>query len=140
MHLTNATAAVLALSAAGLAAVSSRDAVVTVMTPTMIEGRGSVSDPVQAGERVLVTWVIDKRTQCPGLTSRVWHGEGGFQLTEPVQIAALPEGSGTYQIETAVPALAPSGDLTLTIKGHFECPGAAPIAFALEPVVMEVRG
>lgn len=140
MHLTNAAVAALALSAAGLAAMSSRDAVVTVMAPPLIEGHGSVSGPVHAGERVLVTWVIDKRTQCPGLTSRVWHGEGGFHLTEPVQITALPEGAGTYQIETAVPALAPPGHLRLKIKGHFECPGAAPVAFALEPVLMEVQG
>jgi hypothetical protein len=132
-----ATAALLT----GLAAVvSGRDAVVSVLTPPLIEGAGAVESPVRPGENVLVTWSIDKRTDCPGLTSRVWHGEEGFQLTEPVQITALPKGQAIYHIQTLVPTMAPPGHLTLKIKGHFECPGAAPVAFALAPVHMEVEG
>lgn len=111
-----------------------------VVLPPMIEGYGDVTGEAVPGREVLVNWVITKRTECPGVTSRAWFGEGGFQLTEPLQATALPVGENmAYSIPTRVPGLAPAGDLELHIVGAFNCPGETPSRFDLGPVMMVVK-
>lgn len=110
------------------------------LLPDPISGTGSVSGPVTAGEIAIVDWVISKSTDCPGVSSRVWFGEDGFQLTEPLQMTALPVGENMqYAIQTDVPLMAPPGLLELHIIGKFECPGQAARAFDLGPVFMTVE-
>ena len=118
---------------------SSLETYTKVTTPPLIEGAGVVAEPVRAGEKTLVTWAITKRTDCPGLTSRVWHGERGFQLTEMAQVTALDmsEAPREYVIQTYIPELAPPGELRLDIEGFFDC-GDGKEPFSVGPVVMQV--
>lgn len=118
---------------------SSLETYTELTTPPLIEGTGVVVDPVRAGEKTLVTWAIVKRTECPGLTSRVWHGEGGFQLAEMAQVTALEMSDvpREYEIETYIPELAPPGELRLDIDGFFDC-GKGKEPFTIGPVIMEV--
>jgi len=118
---------------------SSVETVNELTTPSIIEGAGVVAGPVQAGGVTLVTWSITKRTDCPGLTSRVWHGEGGFQLTEQAQVTALvaSEVPREYEIQTYIPELAPAGELMLEVTGYFDC-GDGKKPFTIGPVVMDV--
>ena len=107
----------------------------------LIEGVGYVDESVLPGANILVHWTITKRTECPGETSRVWSGESGFQLTEPIQVTALPKGDAMqFDIQTKVPDLAPAGKLDLRVVGSFECPGMAVETFSLGPIAMEVEG
>lgn len=127
--------------AAGLLAIASAFDAVTVLTsPAPIEGVGYYTAPVSAGETVIVDWQITKRVDCPGFTGRVWEGENGFFLAEPLQPTALPMGTITPKIPTAIPPQAPIGDLRLTIKGAFDCEGREEIHFSLTPVKFKVMG
>ena len=139
MITSNIAGPVLAAVAMFAAAQSSLSAISELTTPPMIEGVGIVDGPVRAGEKHLVTWSIIKRTDCPGLTSRVWRGEGGFQLTEQAQVTALDvsEQPREYRIETYIPELAPPGELRLDIEGYFDC-GEGKRGFSIGPVVMQV--
>lgn len=117
---------------------SGHRAVQVLTEAPLIEGVGIAPAEVHAGDTVLVEWDIVKRTDCPGYSSRVWSGESGFQLTEPVQASGLPVGSATYEIQTGIPRLAPEGPLSLEIVGHYDCEGREPWHFRLGPVEMMV--
>lgn len=108
--------------------------------PDPITGFASYSEPVRAGEIVLVDWEIEKRTDCPGETSRIWQGQQNFHLTEPQQITSLPKGKISPSIQTKIPELAPSGELLLFIGGYYQCTGSARVSFRLGPVEFKVEG
>lgn len=139
MFASNIISPVLLSASAALAVASGVDTVRYFVMPRHIEGIGAVSGPVTAGHDVLVDWVVTKRTDCPGVTSRVWYGQDGFQLTEPLQATSLPSGEAMqFSIQTKIPALAPPGELELHIVGAFECSGQQPAKFDLGPVYMQV--
>ncbi|MDE0590409.1 hypothetical protein OU789_10770 [Halocynthiibacter sp. C4] len=100
-----------------------------------IEGEGVVESPVTAGEDILVVWNLHKRTECPGTNRRVWRGEDGFLLFEPVGKTTLPATSEpvTYRVQTHIPDLAPPGRLTLTIDGEYKCPNEPVAEFEIGP-------
>lgn len=129
----------LAAVSAMLAIAEGREAFTALTSKPLIDGIGVYAETVTAGETVPVHWVIEKDTDCEGVTSRVWNGEGFF-WSEPQQSTALPMGSWSGDIQTKIPVLAPSGNLELTIKGYFECPGEARRYFSLTPVEFEVMG
>lgn len=109
-------------------------------TPPAISGSAVYSEPVRAGETVLIPWTITKRVDCPGASSRVWNGRDGFQLSETQQSASLPVGEDMrFNIQTLIPTLSPSGPLTLEIIGYYECDGERR-PFTLGPVLLEVAG
>lgn len=110
--------------------------------PPAVEGSGYFSGTAMPGESIPVLWQIVKRTECPGLNSRSWDGEDGFHITETLKPTSLPTTDGfvEYLIETKVPDLAPPGELRLTIKGWYECPGADKEPFTLGPVLIMVEG
>lgn len=139
MIASNIVGPTLAGAALFAAITSSLETYSKLTTPPLIEGAGVVSGPVMAGERTLVTWTITKRTDCPGLTSRVWHGEGGFQLTEQTQVTALDMSDipREYAIQTYIPELAPPGELRLNVRGFFDC-GGEKEPFSIGPVIIEV--
>lgn len=125
----------LALAVAAMLVIAS--AYTHLIRGPLIEGVGSVDGPVRAGEVALVHWVITKRTDCPGESSRVWSGADGFYLADPMRATGLPMGDLQRSIQTTIPSAAPSGPLTLTIRGRFDCLfGAVP--FRLAPVQMDV--
>ena len=104
-----------------------------------IEGYASRVTPVVAGQAILAYWNIIKRTDCPGVQSRVWDGEGGFSMVEPLRKTTL-KGNGIwtkYRIQTDIPSLAPVGGLDLYIKGYYDC-GDGPIEFSLGPLELVV--
>lgn len=138
MNVTNAVLPIAAIVAGALAFDSGRETVVSLTTPPVIEGYGEYAEPVRAGEVALIHWRITKRTDCPGLTSRVWDGPGGFHLTETVQQTSLPKGTFDRKIETEIPTLAPAGELTLSIVGFFQCEGDGKTPFRLGPVNLTV--
>lgn len=92
-------------------------------TPLAIAGTGVVHTPVIAGHDVMVHWTLQKFVDCPGTSSRVWRGEGGFYNIESKNTTALPldPNPTTYQIPTHVPFMAPIGSLTLEIVGSYDC-------------------
>ena len=108
--------------------------------PPPIEGQGWVDAPVIAGENVIVSWDIIKRTDCPGENARSWEGANGFQLRDAWGPTTLPTSDRVqqYEIQTHIPEEAPTGELLLRIVGYYQCPGAERRDFALGPVVMEV--
>lgn len=131
---------VFSASALGIQAVyTGVDTAYTLMKPPVIEGIADVPAYVTPGEHVLVRWTINKRTVCPGYASRVWQGNAGFHLSEPVQATSIPKGEGVYDIPTGIPNLIPEGAATLTIRGHFDCPGQPPEYFTLGPVQLNVK-
>ena len=114
--------------------------VASTVIPPAIEGGGYLPEYVTPGDLVLATWTLHKRTDCPGENSRVWNGAGGFHITEPTRpttlpITATPE---TYPIPTEIPELAPIGELSLSIVGWYQCPGAAREAFEIGPLTTTV--
>lgn len=115
------------------------DGIYQRVQPAIIEGRASVPGPVFPGELATVRWDVIKRANCPGQSSRVWSGEGGFAMAEALAPTSLPYGSGSYTIPTMIPQTAPEGALSLTISGFFECPHKPKEYFTLTPVVMQVR-
>lgn len=130
---------ILAVSATLTALVTGADVATDILSPPIIEGFGSYDAPAVAGEMGMVNWFITKRTACPGYASRVWTGQDGFFLSEPVQATAIPIGvAREYKIPTAFPSMAPAGQLELMIKGHFECEVQPREYFSLGPVVFEV--
>ena len=106
----------------------------------LIEGWSVRMTPVTAGDVELLEWNITKRTSCPGVSSRVWNGEDGFYMVEPLRKTALPmnEEEQTYRIPTEIPRLAPEGDLQLSIKGHYDCDGEM-FEYSLGPVELIVE-
>lgn len=113
---------------------------ISAATPPPIEAVGTAPEMVVAGSDVLIEWVIQKRTECPGQNSRHWVGANGFFLAEPLGETTLPATltPQTYMIQTHIPNLAPPGNLLLSINGWYQCPGNARQEFALGPVAMEV--
>lgn len=109
-------------------------------SPPPIEGTAIAPEFVQAGETVLIDWEIIKRTDCPGVNTRVWQGSNGFYLSEPRGATTLPVTSAPklYSIQTAIPVLAPPGPLSLSIEGTYRCRHDGEHTFTLGPVVMEV--
>lgn len=130
---------ILPIAAACVAIAEGHEAFTALTSKPLIDGIGVYAENVTAGEIVPVHWVIQKETNCDGVTSRVWSGEGFF-WSEPQQSTALPMGSWSGDIQTKIPVLAPAGSLELTIKGYFECPGEARRYFSLTPVEFEVMG
>ena len=116
------------------------DLVKVHISPPLIEGWSVRMTPVTAGDVELLEWNITKRTSCPGVSSRVWNGEDGFYMVEPMRKTALPmnEEEQTYRIPTEIPRLAPEGDLQLSIKGHYDCDGEM-FEYSLGPVELIVE-
>lgn len=110
--------------------------IVPIVAPPAIEGWAEWEGPVTAGEHVPIPWTIIKRTPCAGFASRVWVGEDGFRLIEPVTITILPMDPEPreYVFETTIPTLAPKGDLQMTVEGFYECDERSPDYFTLGPV------
>lgn len=115
--------------------------VVANFAPAPIEGMGRALGEAIPGKEVIIQWDITKRTNCPGVNSRVWHGQNGFFLNEKQMVTSLPATftPKQYLIPTYVPAMAPVGPLTLSIVGQYKCPGGATQAFTLGPVNMEIK-
>lgn len=105
----------------------------------LIEGWAVRTTPVRAGEEIRLEWNITKRTDCHGSVGRVWEGSDGFRATEVKRLAALPNTNTEtkYRVPTIIPALAPTGVLTLTVKGYYDCKGGRKY-WALRPVDMVV--
>lgn len=138
MMASNVMGPVLAAGTFLLAGYQSYDTVDKIVSPPLIEAVGYVDNEVSAGGATLVHWVITKRTKCPGFTSRVWDGVGGFHLTEKVQATSLPISENKeYNIQTRIPELAPVGDLELNIAIQFDCDGDI-FNYRLGPVGMAV--
>lgn len=108
--------------------------------PSIVEGVGAYHSPVTAGETVLIDWMITKRIDCPGQSSRVWSGENGFSMSESMRPTKMPVGTGTYKVETKIPDEAPEGDLKMTVSGYFECPHRDREYFSLNPIILKVAG
>ena len=139
MH--NLTLPILAVTSLFIGAYSSVDTAIDLNSPPAIEGWAIRVAPVVAGQNILVPWHIIKRTGCPGESSRVWNGEGGFYLVEASRKTALPmnEIETSYRIPTEVPMLAPEGDLLLRIDGYYDCPDRDRIEFSIGPVELKVE-
>lgn len=120
--------------------VSGSELVIKSSIPAPIEGGGIAPESVKPGHAVIVDWKIIKRTDCKGQNSRVWNGMNGFHMTEGFQPTTLPTSGNwrEYHVETLIPQLAPSGNLSLSIVGFYQCPGSAKQEFELGPVVMKV--
>lgn len=140
MFSLNSTLPGLAVVAVVSATSSGIDATKAIFTPPPITGTASYDAPVDAGETVLVPWVIEKTTDCPGSSSRTWRGEAEFSLSEPMQANSLPKGTIRPRIQTKIPELAPPGFLHLFIKGYYQCEGQEKMHFTLGPVEFSVRG
>ena len=110
------------------------------MTPPAIEGSAVVSEPVRPGQVITVPWLITKRVQCQGVSGRVWSGEKGFSMTEPLRPSSLPALGRpvTHNIQTQIPELAPAGTLVLKVAGYFDCPGNTRLWWEIGPVTMVV--
>lgn len=110
------------------------------MTPPPVEGHAVVSAPVRAGETITVPWQITKRVNCTGVSGRVWAGEKGFSMTEPLRPTSLPAiGKPVrHNIQTTIPELAPPGHLVLRVAGYFDCPGNTRLWWEIGPVTMVV--
>lgn len=110
------------------------------MTPPAVEGSAVVSEPVRPGQVITVPWLITKRVQCPGVSGRVWSGEKGFSMTEPLRPSSLPALGRpvTHNIQTQIPELAPAGPLVLNVAGYFDCPGNTRLWWEIGPVTMVV--
>ena len=123
-----------------LTAVSGTDMAKDLITPPLIEGYAERATPVTAGDTELVYWNIIKRTDCPGVAGRVWNGEDGFYMVEPLRKTALPMNveQQEYRIPTEVPSLAPVGKLDLYIKGYYDC-GGDRTEYTLGPVELIVE-
>lgn len=111
------------------------------MTPPAVEGSAVVAMPVRPGQTINVPWQITKRVSCNGVSGRVWDGEDGFSMTEPLRPTSLPaeDRPVTYNIQTTIPELAPAGALNLRVAGYFDCPGGNRIWWEIGPVQMVVR-
>ena len=116
------------------------DLVKVHISQPVIEGWSVRMTPVTAGDVELLEWNITKRTSCHGVAGRVWNGEDGFYMVEPMRKTALPmnEEEQTYRIPTEIPRLAPEGDLQLSIKGHYDCDGEM-FEYSLGPVELIVE-
>lgn len=125
-----------------LALFNSADAGLKAIAPPPISGSGVIAanGSVEPGAQYIVEWSIVKRTSCPGRASRHWRGADNFTMTEPETETALPTSRAVtnYQIPTAIPALAPPGELLLYIVGHYKCPSEPETRFTLGPVTMTV--
>ena len=110
------------------------------MTPPAIEGSAVVVSPVRPGQVITVPWLITKRVQCQGVSGRVWSGEKGFSMTEPLRPSSLPALGRpvTHNIQTQIPELAPAGTLVLKVAGYFDCPGNTRLWWEIGPVTMVV--
>jgi len=139
MGYTGITTKIVALCSIGLAGASGVQTVRVLTSPPLIEGTGVYESPVSAGDTVMIDWTITKRTDCPGELSRVWHGENGFYMVEPLRKSALPTINSpvTYSIQTEIPTFAPVGNLQLSINGVYNCDNG-PMPFSLGPVEIEV--
>ena len=110
-------------------------------TPPAITGTGVVNHPVVAGSNIIVEWTLQKFVDCPGTSSRVWRGQGGFYTVESKAATALPLNPDPvmYSIETHVPYMAPAGELTLEILGSYDCGDILGERwFTLGPVIIDV--
>lgn len=110
------------------------------MTPPAIEGSAVVVEPVRPGQVITVPWQITKRVNCKGVSGRVWAGEKGFSMTEPLRPTSLPAIGKpvTHNIQTQIPELAPAGPLVLKVAGYFDCPGNTRLWWEIGPVTMVV--
>lgn len=105
-----------------------------------IEGEGFAPDTVVAGDTEIIKWRIVKRTTCRGTNQRLWLGDDGFRLSEPLGETTLPATGGwrEYNIATKIPDVLPDGRIELWIIGSYECPRRDTERFSLGPVVMNV--
>lgn len=109
--------------------------------PPAVEGTGAVRQSAYAGESVIVDWIIIKRTDCSGQSGRVWSSPDGFAMNEPVTPTSLPttDTPRHYKIPTKVPREVTDDNVTLRIKGWYDCPNAPREYFELGPVFIEVK-
>jgi hypothetical protein len=133
-------AAVMSTSLA-LTAWDGADYVNSKITPPPIEGWATRVTPVTAGDTVLIYWNIIKLTDCPGASSRVWHGENSFYMVEPLRKTSFRVShiETKYRISTEIPSLAPEGDLLFSIEGYYDCPDER-IEYSIGPVELIVEG
>ena len=126
-------ALVLSMSSVGL---EGAKVVVREISERTITGHATYARPVRAGDTVLVSWIIDKRRECPGESGRVWAGVEGFHLSEVHRPTGLnkTDGPQEFMIPTAIPETAPVGELSMKIVGHFDCPNEQREHFTLGPV------
>lgn len=109
--------------------------------PLPIEGVGAVREIAVPGETIIVDWIITKRTNCSGVSGRVWSSPDGFSMNEPVTPTSLPVTAEPrhYQIPTAVPGEVTDDSVELRIQGWYDCPNSPREYFTLGPVFMEVE-
>lgn len=137
MH--NAIMPALAVFSVLTAGSSAVDLYVSKTTLPIVEGYATRIAPVRAGEDIRLEWNITKRTDCEGVSSRVWAGSNGFRMTESQKSTALPKTNGVekYRFQTHIPNKAPSGKLTLNIKGYYDCSKGREY-WSLSPVTLRV--
>ena len=106
-----------------------------------LEGRAVDLVPWIDGETITVPWQITKRVNCKGVSGRVWAGEKGFSMTEPLRPTSLPAIGKpvTHNIQTTIPELAPPGQLVLRVAGYFDCPGGDRLWWEIGPVTLQVQ-
>lgn len=138
LDLATPMTAALSVSLLGYTGVST---VMRVWHEPPIVGAAAYSEPVFAGETVMLQWTFHKRSECTGSNSRVWDGEKGFHMTEAAKRNTLPVTAEPISpvIPTDIPREAPPGELRLTIVGECDFPQAAPVHFSLGPVVFQVE-
>lgn len=139
-HYQGAGLALAAVTAWSSLSIEATETVLRRSLPPPIEGTGYVEGPVRAGGHAIVHWEIAKRTDCPGSVARVWAGENGFYMVEPLGNTAMPQSPAfvEYNIQTDIPELAPPGAISLTVVGEYTCVGSEPEPFTLGPVEMVV--
>lgn len=108
--------------------------------PPPIEGTGAARSVAYPSQSVIIDWMIIKRTDCEGQSGRVWSSDDGFAMNEPMTTTALPTTTEPrhYKIPTLVPSEVTDDNVTLRIKGWYDCPNAPREYFELGPVFIEV--
>lgn len=104
-----------------------------------IEGFAKYNDDVHAGEVIVLDWQITKRVDCVGSSMRVWDGERGYSLREPIRVTTIPKSSdfSSYPVLTLIPETAPNGWLRMRIDGVYDCPERR-MPFSIGPVIFKV--
>jgi len=110
-----------------------------LLSEPLIEGYGTYDKTVRAGETIDIEWVITKRTDCSGVSGRVWRGQHGFYMAEAMRPTGLKSGEEMrITIPTTVPEQAPIGELQLQVKGFYNCTLNRHDWFLLSPVLLVV--
>jgi len=139
MAIQNFIGAIATSAAFFAASMSGVELATELLSEPLIEGYGIYEKPVRAGETIEIEWIITKRTDCNGVSGRVWKGQLGFYMSEAMRPTGLPSGEAMrITIPTTVPEQAPIGELQLQVKGFYNCARDRHDWFLLSPVLLVV--